>query len=369
MSRAPRQQPANATPIFICGPARSGTTLLLRLLDSHPDLAVLPEETYVYQDLLLRRRLSWLVVHAAELLDRQASIGVLARRPWRSLAFADRDALRRRLRTWTQSFKADEATASAAIDAALRQRADGDSCWRPFLDVYDRLVPGRRAAARYWVEKTPSNERFIALDEREFGGTARYLHVLRDPRDVAASWLKRRTEPPAERDRTLVRICYLWSLSVHACAWGLRAYPARYHAIRYEDLVRLTRDVIRDVCRFLGLPMTPQMLEPTRLGEPVALNTSYAALDGTCAVIPSQVGRFREVLTPEDIQFVESLLNRQMQACGYALDSTVSPHLVQGPPQLPRGARRSWRSRAQAKRVWRLQRLDVAPIAFRSPAT
>src|SRR5438552_8334803 len=104
----------NASPIFICGVARSGTTLLVRLLDSHPDVAVLPEETYMYHDLLLPRRLSWCVVQLAELVDLPQLPGILAARPFRRFAFAGRDRLRSRLEKWIQSFDSG-GTAAAGL--------------------------------------------------------------------------------------------------------------------------------------------------------------------------------------------------------------------------------------------------------------
>ena len=257
-----------ASPVFICGPARSGTTLLVRLLDSHPDLAVLPEETYVYQDLLLQRRLSWLLVMLAERFDWPTLPALLLRPPFNRFAFAGRDRLRARLRAWVQSFDTT-APADRIVDAAVRDARPSEGYWPAFLGVYDRLIPGTLATRHYWVEKTPSNERFIALHERAFSGTGRYIHVLRDPRDVVASWLKQRRDSATARERTLVRICYLWSLSVHLCQWGLTTYAERYHAIRYEDLVRNPRDVMDGICRFLQIAPDDRVLAPTKLGAPV----------------------------------------------------------------------------------------------------
>ena len=343
-----------ASPVFICGPARSGTTLLVRLLDSHPDLAVLPEETYLYQDLLLHRRLSWLVVMLAERFERPALPGLLLRAPVRRFAFAGRDRLCARLRTWVQSFDGDGARTDAIVDAVVRNARPSDGYWPAFLAVYDRLVPDTLAARRYWVEKTPSNERFIALHEHAFSGACRYLHVLRDPRDVAASWLKQRREAGLARDRTLVRICYLWALSVHLCHWGLTTYPARYHAIRYEDLVRHPRDVMNGICRFLGIALDERVFAPTKLGAAASPNSSYAERASDTGVVSSQIGRFREVLDDSEIRFIEGLLHRQMTGCGYV--PVTNAAAVGRVPDLPVNARRSWRSRGQLTRAWQWQR-------------
>jgi hypothetical protein len=350
-----------ASPVFICGPARSGTTLLVRLLDSHPDLAVLPEETYVYQDLLLQRRLSWFVVMLAERFDRPALPALLLRAPFRRFAFAGRDLLRARLRIWVQSFETEGAPTDAVIEAVVRHARPSDGYWPAFLAVYDRLVPDTLATRRFWVEKTPSNERFIALHEQAFSGTGRYVHVLRDPRDVAASWLKQRRDAGLARDRTLVRICYLWALSVHLCRWGLTTYPGRYHAIRYEDLVRRPHEVMDGICRFLGITFDARVLAPTKLGAPVAANSSYAEGVSDPPVVSTQIGRFREVLDDNEVRFVEGVLHRQMAGCGYA--PVTDAAAVGRVPDLPGDARRSWKAKGQLTRVWQWQR----EAAGRSP--
>src|SRR6516165_1930964 len=249
----PDRRSLKPSPIFICGPARSGTTLLVRLLDSHPELAVLPEETYLYQDLLLNRRLSWLIVHLSELFDLPQLPGILNRSPFCWFAFSDRERLRRRLQIWMQSFENDEKVPAEIIDRLTSHRNSGRQYWQVFLKAYEQLIPGRLESSRYWLEKTPSNERFIPLHEQTFSGACRYIHIIRDPRDVAASLFKRRGEVPDARAASLVRACYLWSLSVHLAAYGLRSYSGRYHVLRYENLVQKPQEVIQELCRFLDI--------------------------------------------------------------------------------------------------------------------
>jgi hypothetical protein len=344
------------SPIFVCGPARSGTTLLVRLLDSHPDVAVLPEETYLYQDLLLRRTLSWCVIHLAETMDLPRLPAILSLPPFRRFSFAGAEHLRRRLEIWVQSFGDFSMRSSDVIDTAIPKGITSDRYWQTFLDLYDRLVPGSLDASRYWLEKTPSNERFVSLHERAFSGACRYLHVLRDPRDMAASMLKRWSDRGAdERDREFVRICYLWSLSVHLCARGLKAYSGRYYAIRYEDLVRCPVEVMNGVCRFLDIEMNERVLMPTRLGNDVSPNSSYEETESASGVISSQVGRFREVLSPAQVRFIENLLRDQMTACGYSTEGSDANRATVGPPLLPPGAG-VWQCRMHRARAWKMQR-------------
>ena len=50
----PRNLPFAERACFIAGPAKSGTTLLITLLDGHPDLLVLPEETAYFATVLTK---------------------------------------------------------------------------------------------------------------------------------------------------------------------------------------------------------------------------------------------------------------------------------------------------------------------------
>src|SRR5262249_36728014 len=152
-------------------------------------------------------------------------------------------------------------------------------------------------------------------------GTARYLHILRDPRDVAASWLKlkRLTEIGLTREQMLVRICYLWSVSARHATRDPKAAPGRYHVLRYEDLVSHPRDTMSAVCRFLDVDPDEGLLTPTRIGERIAANSSYPEHARSLDVI-SSAGRFRDAITADEERFIETLLRRQMRAFNYDVD-------------------------------------------------
>jgi hypothetical protein len=288
-------------PVFICGLARSGTTLLVRLLDAHPELNVLAEETYFYHHMLESSRFSWLIVQISEFAGLPHLPAILA------------SPILRRL--------------------ALR----GD---HPVTLTDEN---------QYCIEKTPSNERFTAINERLFSNTARYVHIIRDPRDIAASLFTRRNETAPERGDSLARICYLWGVSVGHCSSALAHIPDRYYPLRYEDLVRNPREVMHGVCNFLGIDFDDRVLNPTRLGRAIPLNSSYSMMDRETRVVTTQIGRFREVLTPAESGFIETVLHHQMIACGYP--SSMNGALT----SLPNSGL-SWKSRMQLARVRRLQR-------------
>lgn len=320
---------ARPTPVFICGTARSGTTLLARLLDGHSSLAVLPSETYFYR-LLVDRRPTWLLVNAAELFGLHWLKATLARHPITLLAFQGRRSLRKILRQWARSLPRGDAVTDELLEEAVAQCKSRNQYWHAFLTVYQTAQPGALDEKLHWVEKTPSNERFVAFSERTLSRNTRYLHLLRDPRDVVASWILRRGVEGAARETTLVHVCYTWSISLAAGIINLRKCGERYRMVKYDQLVRSTREAMAGVSDFLGIDPEESLLVPTQLGNPMPTNTSFpdvAPSPGT--VVASQVNSYKRVLSNDEVVLVERLLGAQMAACGYS--TTMAQSNTGGP--------------------------------------
>ena len=352
--------PGGPCPLFICGTARSGTTLVTSLLDAHPALAVFPGETYFYR-LLIDRFPSRLAMGAAEFFELRGLKAILGRYPFTRISFQGRRALEERLAQWSRSF-AGEASVVAVdvVREVVRNNRSRREYWKCFLEVYDRLAADPSRSKKYWVEKTPSNERFVVLSEQSFHHAARYLHILRDPRDVIASWILRTNVAGPARVKTIYRVSYVWSFSVHACLTNSRMCPGRYGVLRYESLVQETQDVMNGVAGFLGIELHPGLLTPTHLGTAVAANSSYGDLVPiTGAVVASQAGRYREVLEEREIAFVERILSKQLDACGYVLSGTRDRSQVSNTEHL---ARHDIASRIMLRRINSLQR-NVGDIA------
>ena len=348
-------------PLFICGTARSGTTLVASLLDGHPALAVFPGETYFYR-LILDRPLGRIAVQAADLFEIPALKAILAWSPVTFLSLPGRRAVGERLRQWSQSFGTGTPAADQqAVREVLGQQRGRRDHWRAFIELYDRLAPEPTRGKRYWVEKTPSNERFVALTERFFGGTTRYLHILRDPRDVIASWVLRTSAAGQDREKTILHVCYVWAYSVASALTNMKACPGRYHVFKYEHLVQRARVVLSEVVDFLGIGMDEGMLRPTRLGVVVPSNSSYPDAPASAGtLLDSQVGRHGEVLSEKEIRLVENLIGNQMMACGYPLVALDTPERSLFPGWISGRVRRDIVTRIKVRKTAGLQIRFVA---------
>ena len=324
--------------VFLCGTARGGTTLLAGLLDGHPSLAVLPGDTRIWP-VLMDRTLGRGVVRAAAALDRPGLTALLGLPGVWRLAFRDRRALEARLARWLEDLPGppvDARSLAAHVACTLRRPAD---FWGAFFEAFFAVAGTEMAARPIRVEKTPLNELLVPLLGRLFGARTRWVHVVRDPRAVVASWLAMRTPPPARRRRAILDRCVDWSRSAHRALRASAEDPERYRALRYEDLVAAPAQVMAGVASFLGIAWNDTLRTPTRLGVPWAPNSSFedARRGAPGAVLDRQTGRFGEILVPDEVGWIEAVLGTQMVAWGYA-PGVPSSEPGKG-PHAPGGAR------------------------------
>jgi len=133
-----------------------------------------------------------------------------------------------------------------------------------FASEYRRLIPGMPLGALAFIDKLPHNYRVLGFLAKSFPN-AKFVNLLRDPRDVALStWIKRF---PASGMR------YASDLSVMAaCANDYRRYMNYWDkqfsdqilTVRYEELVSDPETYGKIVTRFAGIPWDPAILHPEK---------------------------------------------------------------------------------------------------------
>ncbi|HXE56835.1 MAG TPA: sulfotransferase [Gemmatimonadales bacterium] len=214
-------------PFFIVGFQRSGTTLLRMMLDSHPDVAV-PLDT---------------VGMWARYAERIAEYGDLGDESNLRRLVADLLA-EERIRLWQTALSPDDVLA----------RRSGDSLPGVMEGFYRAYAAAH--GKRLWGDKDPGNMTRLHLLDRWFPG-CRFVHIIRDGRDACLSQLE---QDFGFDDPLACAEC--WREQV----WWVRRIgqilgPARYHELRYEDLVAEPEARLRALCRFLGIEFAPGMLE------------------------------------------------------------------------------------------------------------
>jgi hypothetical protein len=162
-----------------------------------------------------------------------------------------------------------------------------------------RLYAARFGKSR-WGDKTPIYYSHMAVIQRVLP-EARFIHVVRDGRDVALSHAGLWFGPGAHEDAAL-----WWVSRVQDARRQADLVPA-YLEVRYEDLITDTESTLRRICQFLRLPWQTCMLDYyRRAGERLAeLNRDVPAPDGSRIVRgEDRLGIFERTTHPPDAERV-----------------------------------------------------------------
>ncbi len=271
------------TPIFIGGCPRSGTTLLGSMLGTHERVVCLPEAPF---------------------------IGLQAR------AFRDSpDAIASIHRAIQSDFKFRFLQLSANdLEACLHADAHG---YRELIEAYVRAFAMRnqRSDSRYWLDHTPHNLAYCRRLASAFPD-ARFVHIVRDGRAVAASWI-----PLTWGPNTVVGAAQQWMIYMAQGLAGEQSVPsAQVQRVRYETLVSEPEVVLRDLCAWLDLPFRSAMTEGKGFQVP-AYTRSQHGLIGRPAD-PQRIDSWRSRLRPREIEIFEHLTGDLLPNLGYELVSS-----------------------------------------------
>ncbi|MGI9019977.1 MAG: sulfotransferase family protein [Solirubrobacterales bacterium] len=221
MGREPNAPPRGTRPaIFVVGVARSGTTLLRLMLDAHPELAIPPETHFISK--VIRACEEGADPHADALAE------ITGHRRWLDFGL-DAEALRERF-------------------ATHRRLAPGDAM-REFYGLYASQHGKTR-----WGDKSTNYIRKMKPISRVLP-EARFIHLIRDGRDVALSLVAVHFGP-----QTVDAAAEKWRSEIVKARRQGPKLPG-YLEIRYEDLIADPEAVLRAVCEATDLPWDDAMLD------------------------------------------------------------------------------------------------------------
>lgn len=272
-----RQYVSNENPVIIGGCARSGTTLIRVMLDSHPNIYCGPESGLLYFKTLTSKR----------------------------------------IRRLSQVFEVE--------DADIRFLVNKSDSFRRFIeDFFTALM--ERARKPRWADKTPQN---ILHIERIFSifPESRFIHMIRDGRDVACSL---RTFPrfkmvEGERvelnTRNPLEDCIKrW---VHDVSEGMKwRGDSRYHEVRYESIVDASEETAKGVLKFLDEPWNENVTHFYKVQSESREDTKIVQNPGaTQPIYSSAYGRWRREFSEEDKELFKSLAGDLLIELGYESSS------------------------------------------------
>lgn len=274
-------------PIFIIGTERSGSNLLRLLLNAHPSIAI-PHPPHIMRDLSPFSQLY------GDLLDDGKFRGLIC------------DVVR--------IVNSHFAPWPMAIDEEkLFSDASSRSLYGIYAALYEQYL--LHAGKKRWGCK--STFMYIHIEEiLAHHSSPRFLHLVRDPRDVAASAgqsIFSRFHPYKEAE--------LWAEQQSAIeVWRGLEEEGKLLRVRYEDLTADAEAVMKEIMEFLGEEFLPQQLEYYRSGEASRLSgLSQSWKNCGEPVSVSSVGRYKTELSEREIRFVESVAAALMSKYGYGL--------------------------------------------------
>jgi hypothetical protein len=235
----PQQEQPPPARVFLVGCERSGTTLLQSLLAAHSSIHSVPETHFMKR-----------LFRTENIPKRYAG-----RWTWHKRALRNLHALRRNVQArvgWISRRHAAEAWrdvgGSPDKPSSYWKQQSARAHVRSFVDAMD--TASQRAGKSVWIEKTPEHLFYIDLIKRHVPA-ARFIHIVRDGREVVASLNRLAQLYPQWHPFTDVTFAAeRWNRAWRATKRWI-GHPGHL-VVRYETLMLAPRRTLASILQFLG---------------------------------------------------------------------------------------------------------------------
>jgi hypothetical protein len=275
-----RQHSENLQFFTVVGVGRSGTSLLMTALDSHPMLALPPETQFV----------------------------------WRHVA------------RWPKATLAQTRTRVATETNFARLGFDLDEFFAPFISGREVFSNARayRRIFELWAERTgtarigdksPKNIEYLPLIQRIIPA-AKVIHIIRDPRDVYLSRTKAKWS--AGRSRLAQALAYRAQFDL-ARRIGPRLFGESYLEVHYEEILTNPHAELSRICGLLGVPFDAKMLDREKSARTHVFREEIEWKQTVLGpLLTENRDKWRNELSPGDVAFIEDSCNTSFDNGRYA---------------------------------------------------
>ena len=278
-------------PIMILGSERSGTNLLRALLSTHSKIASPPPAGFIdaLGGIQSRYFPSGRSSYLSELIDDVVVLTKTHLNPW------------------------DIDLNSEVIKAKLKNA----SLWEVFRVVNE--IYAEEYGRPCWCSKEPGLFKYI-FEIAEHLPNAKFVYLVRDGRDVAASMLRGHLH-----EFHVYFAAQNWAWTQRHCLSALAdpAVSERIYLLKYENLIDSPEDVMRDLMRFIGLEFEESQLQYYR-NKNVLEHAKRSRFWKNLAhpINRKNKGEYKDNLGVKNIEIFESVAWREMEALGYPVDSS-----------------------------------------------
>jgi hypothetical protein len=302
--------PEEAEAIFVVGVSRSGTTLMQRVLETSPRIAIAGENHYMGH-LLAREGSRHYFRKLGDLRD-DATIHRLVTFIY-SGEYARRSRFRQPSYFWrwlAKNVSADELE-RVLLRGERSERGVFTGLLRSYANATGREIIGEKSPPHLWHVETLL----------EWFPQGRVIHMVRDPRAVYVSEVRRRRDrpkkpyswimwiPKALQAVLLVQTTLVWRAAERRHRHLAQELGGRYTAVRFEDLVEHPDSELPRIFRFLGVDLPPNVTEVSVVSQGFRLGD--AGLDSGAAT------RWREQIHPFAQGWLRFFLRGPMGRFGY----------------------------------------------------
>lgn len=281
--------------LFIVGSPKSGTTWLMKLLNSHPQIVVNGEG-----------RFTWRLV------------------PFLKQAFEafNKDQQNNRIKELTQL---------RDFDIAMTCRALIDGQFSRYIE--ESKKPGQ--PLRVVGDKTPQHT-LTMVPLKQIYPNAKFIHIVRDPRDAAVSaWFhfgKNSEKSQEEYFRHFIQ--EVWPTNVRAAMQTAKTLGDQYLEVRYEDLHTNEANVLQSCFQFLDVSDDAQTVQ-TCMHEASFKKLSggreRGQTDANAFFRNGTIGDWVNHMTPELSYELCEPIETLMQKLGYESTKAPAPSVLPHP--------------------------------------
>ncbi len=296
--------------VFIVGVPRSGTTMMREILERSDRIAIARENHFVGH---VRRGegARYYFRQAGDLRDDETLRRIVAmiytgefqqRSRWREVSPFWR---------WLPKNIEQAELERRLLGAERTERGIFEAMLRAYADAQEKPVMG---------EKTPAHLAYVDTLLEWFPG-ARVVHMIRDPRAVYVSDLRRRRQKPRRPYSWLGKVPFLlqtvlmtqiiigWRAAVARHQRYQRQYAGRYTLVRFEDVVREPQMKVPEIFAFLGVAA------PTDATDVRVVSHGYNR--GEQGIDAAAADRWRGYIHPVARRILTFFLRRPMARVGY----------------------------------------------------
>lgn len=273
---------------IILGCPRSGTTLLRRLLNAHPDLSC-PGETFLFR------------ACSGFLESDDISIGF-------------------------------DYGASGALEGLGYERSDLEERLRIFVtQFYEELA--QKEGKKHWIAKTAVDAFYMPTIEKLFAGHVKFIVILRHGLDVVCSMEEFSRDLESyitELHEYIVRYPRYYEAFAHAWAdvtMDILDFADRYedrcHVLKYEDLAAAPDDALAGIMYFLGIDAMQEKADKILGTKNIGGIGDWKSYKKS-KVEQGSIGRWESQLSAATVELLAPVVKPALERAGYSVPESGS---------------------------------------------